>query len=154
MSASYVAESFADGRLRIADQADILFGAMWIVPGIALIAFFLYRAFRAKSVGPAVGALICCSLLLVGARVMKTSNLVLDKSNNTAQFHDSTFWGHDDFSLPLDSIDYAEVRSGNTSSRLMVVLKNGDGIQLGDTDQKIGKGRAAHAINAYIGRTK
>ena len=151
MNASYFVESLSDGRLRIADQVDYLFGAGWILPGVILIAFFLYRAVRLKSTGPVVGALLCSSLLFVGARVMSTSSLVLDRGADSAVFHNTAFLGHRNFTVPLSTIHHAEVQSGSHDDHIEVVLKNGDMIPFGDSDQKQGKGRAAHAINTYIG---
>ena len=154
VQASYFAESLADGRLRIGDQPDVLFGALFAIPALVGMAFFAYRAYRAHSGYPLIGALFCSIFLFAGMRVMSTCDLVLDRSADLAKFHNTTFLGHDDFTLPLSSIDHAEVQSGSHDSHIQVVLKNGDAITFGDSDQKPGKGRAAHALNEYIGSSK
>jgi hypothetical protein len=96
--------------------------------------------------------LFCFMFIYASVLVTRTSSLVLDRSNDTAVFHSATFWGHDDFTIPLSSIDHAEVQLAPGDSCFDVVLKNGDVIELSAYDQKPGKGRAAHAVNEYIGR--
>lgn len=151
MLAGYVVEQFADGSLKVWEQPSYLFGAIFVLPGLAGVAFMVYRAIRSRSAVPLVGILFFAFFIFGGLRAMNTGSLTLDRSRNLASFHDPSWLWHDDYSVRLDEIHYADIRTGSHDSALVVVLNNGDRLQLGDMDQSTAKGRAAHAINQYIG---
>ncbi len=151
MIASYVVESLADGRLRVFEQTEYLFALGFGIPAAIGMTFFIYRAFRSRSGYPLIGALLCCAFLLAGLRGMNTGSLVLDRAGNLASFHEPTMLWHNDFTVPLNQVHYAEVRGGAHSDYVVVVMKNGDGLRFSDSNQQDGKGRAAHAINEYVG---
>jgi len=153
MLAGYVVERAADGSLKVWEQPSYLFGAIFVLPGLAGVAFSVYRAIRIRNPGPLIGILFFCFFIFGGLRAMNTGSLTLDRSRNLASFHDPSWLWHDDFSVPLDRVHYADLRTGSHDSALIVILNNGDRLQLGDMDQATGKGRAAHAINEYIGYT-
>jgi hypothetical protein len=152
MISSYLVQELSGDRLLIAAQPDYLFAALFAVPAMTMAVVFLYRAFRARSFYPLIGILIfCCPFLFAGTFGLKAGSLTLDRNHNIAIFHATTFFGYDNFTIPLDQIHYAEVRGGGQADYILVVLNNGDEVSFTDANQDSGKGRAAHAINQYIG---
>jgi hypothetical protein len=65
--------------------------------------------------------------------------------------HQPSFFWHKDLTIPLDSIRYARLMPTRNGAWIALVLKNGDMLSFEDSNDKGGKGRAAEAINEYIG---
>ncbi|GGG97244.1 hypothetical protein [Silvibacterium dinghuense] len=148
----YLVQALSGGGLLITEQPAYLFGACFAVPAMLSALFFLYRAVRARSFYPLLGILVFCApFFCASVLVTKAGSLTLDRSSNTATFHVPKFFGYDTFTVPLDEIHFAEVRDRGQADYIRVVLKDGSGLSFSDANQDTGNGRAAHAINQYIG---
>lgn len=149
--APYAIAFLRRGQLLVAERPDYLFAALFGVPAIAGMVSVIRYAVLWRSLRALLGLSFCAPFRFAAWMGLNTGSLVLDGAPNAASSHATTQFGHDDFSVPLDQAHFARVRDPGRGDRIVVVLRNGDGLRFSDANHDPGTGRAAHAVNQYVG---
>ena len=121
---------------------------------VALIStiFFCYRAFKARSLFPLIGVVIFAFPSYFAAYLAgRGGSLTLDRTTNIAVLIQPSLMGHKQERLRMTDIQYAQIRSGRSSTWIALVMKDGSSESFSDSTDQGGKGEAVQAINDYLG---
>ena len=147
----YQITSLSGGRLQISEQPQFFSGFLFLLMGLIPSLFFIYRMVKSKSFFPAFGLLFGFVFLFGAVKFLSTGSLTLDRRHNTAEIYSPSWLWHRDFTIPLNSIHRAEIRSMRSTDYVVLILDDGSDLTFADSSQEDGKGQAVKAINGYIG---
>jgi hypothetical protein len=151
---SYRVVHLADGRLQVVCPPEYAFALPFVIVALVCISFFLYRAYRSRTLYPLYGILIFgIPLIICVMMVLQSGSATFDHSSDRVVLHKPRFFWHYDETIPLGSLRYARIRSMRASTYIVLVTKDGEDFTFANSSGQDGQGQAAEAINRYIGAT-
>ena len=153
VESGYKIEQVTAAKLQVLAPAS---GFVWITFTLAACAagFFFNRLYKSRTSFPALGVLLVGGpLLLTGVRFSKSDSVRLDKVDNTATVFHPSLLGNSDESVPLNDIQYADLRVIGQNSSMVLVHGHEDALTFGYSTQLENKEQAVAAINRFLGKT-
>lgn len=98
--------------------------------------------------------LILAALCVFYGMSCYTSELTLDVPSNTGTLRQFKFFHWSEEKFPLNDVDGLIVRTGSTSSALLLQFRGGSVWHISNQDQTSGKQQAAYKVNAWLEKNR